>query len=164
MRYGAEELEHPETDFFVVGMKSNGRAPTFLLRTGYEQLRAVVLVLTGEWEAARRVELVPPETGVCSSNRDGADCLGAARHGKQPQTFNFAYAGQGIALGRHDAIGFNNYPADHANPPYLPGAIGFQTREIFVRLLADRPSIERRWPDVFIALGRGRHAAAQRRR
>ena len=65
--HGAEELKHPETDFFMVGMKSYGRAPTFLLRTGYEQVRSVVLALTGDWEGARRVELVLPETGVCSS-------------------------------------------------------------------------------------------------
>lgn len=65
--HGAEELKHPETDFFMVGMKSYGRAPTFLLRTGYEQVRSVVLALTGDWEAARQIELVLPETGVCSS-------------------------------------------------------------------------------------------------
>ena len=71
--HGAEELKHPETDFFMVGMKSYGRAPTFLMRTGYEQVRSVVLALTGDWEAARQIELVLPETGVCSSNRGGND-------------------------------------------------------------------------------------------
>ena len=50
----------------MVGMKSYGRAPTFLLRTGYEQVRSVVAALAGDWEAARRVELVLPETGVCN--------------------------------------------------------------------------------------------------
>jgi hypothetical protein len=76
--HGAEELKHPEPDFFVVGMKSYGRAPTFLLRTGYEQVRSVVLALTGDWEAARQIELVLPETGVCSSNRGEADDDGDA--------------------------------------------------------------------------------------
>jgi hypothetical protein len=71
--HGAEELKHPEANFFVVGMKSYGRAPTFLLRTGYEQVRSVVLALTGDWEAARQIELVLPETGVCSSNYGGAE-------------------------------------------------------------------------------------------
>jgi thioredoxin reductase len=71
--HGAEELKHPEQDFFMVGMKSYGRAPTFLLRTGYEQVRSVVLALTGDWEAARQIKLVLPETGVCSSNRGEAD-------------------------------------------------------------------------------------------
>jgi hypothetical protein len=64
--HGAQELQHPERDFFIVGMKSYGRAPTFLLRTGYEQVRSVVAALVGDWESARRVELTLPETGVCS--------------------------------------------------------------------------------------------------
>jgi hypothetical protein len=44
-----------------------------LLRTGYEQVRSVVLALTGDWEAARQIELVVPETGVCSTDRGEAD-------------------------------------------------------------------------------------------
>jgi hypothetical protein len=64
--HGAEELAHPEPDFYIVGMKSYGRAPTALMLTGYEQVRSVVAALTGDWEAARRVDLVLPETGVCS--------------------------------------------------------------------------------------------------
>ena len=64
--HGAEELSHPEKDFYVVGMKSYGRAPTFLLLTGYEQVRSVVCALTGDQEGAREVRLELPETGVCS--------------------------------------------------------------------------------------------------
>jgi thioredoxin reductase len=63
--HGARELAHPEKDFFIVGMKSYGRAPTFLLATGYEQVRSVVALLAGDVAAAERVELVLPETGVC---------------------------------------------------------------------------------------------------
>lgn len=63
--HGAEELQHPDANLFIVGMKSYGRAPTFLLLTGYEQVRSVVAAIAGDWEAARRVELVLPETGVC---------------------------------------------------------------------------------------------------
>ena len=66
--HGAKELAHPEKDFYIVGMKSYGRAPTFLLRTGYEQVRSVVAELAGDHEAASRVELVLPQTGVCSTN------------------------------------------------------------------------------------------------
>jgi hypothetical protein len=55
-------------------MKSYGRAPTFLMLTGYEQARSVVSAIAGDWEAARRVELVLPETGVCST--DGAEDVG----------------------------------------------------------------------------------------
>ena len=64
--HGVDELSHPERGFFIVGMKSYGRAPTFLLLTGYEQARSVTAALAGDWEAARRVELELPETGVCS--------------------------------------------------------------------------------------------------
>ena len=59
---------HPERDFYIVGMKSYGRAPTFLLLTGYEQVRSVVAALAGDWQGARKVELVLPETGVCNSD------------------------------------------------------------------------------------------------
>ena len=65
--HGVDELSHPESDFYIVGMKSYGRAPTFLMLTGYEQVRSVVAALVGDLEAARRVELRLPETGVCSS-------------------------------------------------------------------------------------------------
>jgi thioredoxin reductase len=64
--HGADELLHPEPNFYMIGMKSYGRAPTFLMLTGYEQARSVVAALAGDWEAARRVELTLPETGVCS--------------------------------------------------------------------------------------------------
>ena len=64
--HGFVELSHPEPGFFIVGMKSYGRAPTFLLRTGYEQVRSVVAALAGDLDAASRVELVLPETGACS--------------------------------------------------------------------------------------------------
>ena len=65
--HGVDELSHPDAGVYMVGMKSYGRAPTFLLRTGYEQVRSVVAALAGDWDAARRVELVLPETGVCSA-------------------------------------------------------------------------------------------------
>ncbi|CAN5583173.1 FAD-dependent oxidoreductase [soil metagenome] len=64
--HGVEELRHPETDFYIAGMKSDGRAPTFLMMTGYEQVRSIVAALRGDWESARKVELELPETGVCS--------------------------------------------------------------------------------------------------
>jgi hypothetical protein len=52
----------------MVGMKSYGRAPTFLMLTGYEQVRSVVAAIAGDWQAARSVELVLSETGVCSTD------------------------------------------------------------------------------------------------
>ena len=63
--HGAAELGHDEKDVYVVGMKSYGRAPTFLALTGYEQVRSVAAALAGDHEAAARVELTLPETGVC---------------------------------------------------------------------------------------------------
>ncbi|RKE17092.1 NAD(P)-binding domain-containing protein [Streptomyces sp. TLI_171] len=63
--HGANELAHPERDVYLVGMKSYGRAPTFLALTGYEQVRSVAAALAGDHEAAARVELTLPETGVC---------------------------------------------------------------------------------------------------
>ncbi|MCR3748964.1 FAD-dependent oxidoreductase [Lentzea californiensis] len=63
--HGENELRHPEPGVYLVGMKSYGRAPTFLSLTGYEQARSVVAAIAGDHEAAGRVELVLPETGVC---------------------------------------------------------------------------------------------------
>lgn len=65
--HGAAELAHPEADFFIAGMKSYGRAPTFLLATGHEQVRSIAAQLTGDVAAAARVELELPETGVCNA-------------------------------------------------------------------------------------------------
>ncbi|HEU5420228.1 MAG TPA: FAD-dependent oxidoreductase [Streptosporangiaceae bacterium] len=62
---GAADLAHPEPDLYLVGMKSYGRAPTFLAMTGYEQVRSVVAELAGDHEAAARIELKLPDTGVC---------------------------------------------------------------------------------------------------
>jgi thioredoxin reductase len=70
--HGVDELSHPEPGFYIVGMKSYGRAPTFLLLTGYEQVRSIVAALVGDWASARDVQLVLPETGVCSSDRGDA--------------------------------------------------------------------------------------------
>ncbi|MHA6299943.1 NAD(P)-binding domain-containing protein [Devosia sp. CAU 1758] len=64
--HGVDELTQPEPGFYIVGSKSYGRAPTFLMATGYEQVRSVVAELAGDFVAARQVQLVLPETGVCN--------------------------------------------------------------------------------------------------
>lgn len=82
---GAADLAQPEPDLYLVGMKSYGRAPTFLAMTGYEQVRSVVAELAGDHEAATRVELVLPDTGVCGGAglfddpdaANGGSCCGA---------------------------------------------------------------------------------------
>ncbi|MEH0971279.1 FAD-dependent oxidoreductase [Micromonospora sp. CPCC 205546] len=84
--HGVDELTHPEPGYYAVGMKSYGRAPTFLMATGYEQVRSVVAALAGDWRAARDVQLDLPETGVCNSNPDDSavsdGCCGPAPAGR----------------------------------------------------------------------------------
>jgi hypothetical protein len=65
--HGVDELAHPEPGYYAVGVKSYGRAPTFLLATGYEQVRSITAALAGDWTAARDIQLDLPETGVCST-------------------------------------------------------------------------------------------------
>jgi NADPH-dependent 2,4-dienoyl-CoA reductase/sulfur reductase-like enzyme len=74
--HGAQELAQPEPGFYFAGMKSYGRAPTFLLMTGYEQVRSIMAEIAGDHEAAERVELVLPETGVCNGPVDGSEGVG----------------------------------------------------------------------------------------
>lgn len=76
--HGVDELTQPEPGYFAIGVKSYGRAPTFLLATGYEQARSIVAALDGDWAAARDVQLDLPETGVCNSDPIlGTDTIGA---------------------------------------------------------------------------------------
>jgi len=70
--HGAKVLAHPEKDFYIAGMKSYGRAPTFLLATGYEQVRSIAATLAGDQAAADQVHLELPETGVCSTDFGGS--------------------------------------------------------------------------------------------
>jgi NADPH-dependent 2,4-dienoyl-CoA reductase/sulfur reductase-like enzyme len=87
--HGHRELSHPEQGVYLVGMKSYGRAPTFLAMTGYEQVRSVAAAIAGDLEAADRVELTLPETGVCGGaglfdtpdarEADGGCCAPAPR-------------------------------------------------------------------------------------
>ena len=91
--HGAAELAHPEPNLYIVGMKSYGRAPTFLAMTGYEQVRSIAAELAGDHEAARRVELTLPDTGVCNGaglfdspedENAGGGCCGPAPSTPQP--------------------------------------------------------------------------------
>jgi hypothetical protein len=66
--HGHRELQHPEPHFYAIGAKSYGRAPNFLMATGYEQARSVVAALAGDLVAADQVRLELPETGVCSTD------------------------------------------------------------------------------------------------
>lgn len=85
--HGHRELSHPDSGIYLVGMKSYGRAPTFLAMTGYEQVRSVTAAIASDIESADRVELTLPETGVCGSaglfddpaadRADGGGCCAA---------------------------------------------------------------------------------------
>ena len=82
--HGARELAQPEPGFYFAGMKSYGRAPTFLMITGYEQARSITADIAGDKAAAARVELVLPETGVCNrsplaTGSEAACCGGPAK-------------------------------------------------------------------------------------
>jgi hypothetical protein len=74
--HGHRALAHPEPGFYTIGVKSYGRAPTFLLLTGYEQARSVVAAVAGDMGAADDVHLVLPETGICQTDfaEDGGAC------------------------------------------------------------------------------------------
>lgn len=75
--HGVEELSHPEPGFAIAGSKSYGRAPTFLMATGYEQVRSLVAEFAGDHGSAREVRLTLPATGVCSTDgASGAGCCG----------------------------------------------------------------------------------------
>jgi thioredoxin reductase len=93
--HGVKELSHPEPNVYLAGMKSYGRAPTFLAMTGYEQVRSLAAALAGDREAAERVELVLPETGVCGgagvfddpAQDQSGGCCGAPA---EPQTLSLS--------------------------------------------------------------------------
>jgi len=84
--HGARELAQPESGFYFAGMKSYGRAPTFLMITGYEQVRSITADIAGDHEAAQRVELVLHETGVC--NRSAAPGVAECCGGPAPADAN----------------------------------------------------------------------------
>lgn len=99
--HGAEELKHPEADFYIAGSKSYGRAPTFLLLTGYEQVRSIAAAIAGDWESARRVELVLPQTGVCSTDPDdpilSSSCCGTPAVGSNIALVDIGVSASGSA-------------------------------------------------------------------
>ncbi|MEV0740545.1 NAD(P)-binding domain-containing protein [Streptomyces sp. NPDC050549] len=93
--HGVNELSHPEQGIYLVGMKSYGRAPTFLAMTGYEQVRSITAAIAGDQEAAERVELTLPETGVCG----GAGLFDEPANAEQPGACCVAPATLQIGIG-----------------------------------------------------------------
>lgn len=102
--HGAKELRHPEPGVYLVGMKSYGRAPTFLAMTGYEQVRSIAAELAGDHEAAARVELILPETGVCGGagvfdEPDTAEAEGGCCAAPAPQLISLSGAASSNSCG-----------------------------------------------------------------
>jgi len=87
--HGAQQLRQPDRGVYLAGMKSYGRAPSFLVMTGFEQVRSVVAEIAGDSEAAARVELTLPDSGVCggaglfdeADSGSAAGCCAPARSG-----------------------------------------------------------------------------------
>jgi hypothetical protein len=67
--HGIAELAHPEPGYVIVGMKSYGRAPTFLLATGYQQVGSVVAALAGDRAGAAYRDRGPTAAALCARNR-----------------------------------------------------------------------------------------------
>lgn len=109
--HGERALRHEETAFYIAGIKSYGRAPTFLLLTGYEQVRSIAASLAGDQAAADRVALRLPETGVCSSGlalQDADEILGslqAAASAGDGAASSASLAAQPTPLGVHAVEG-----------------------------------------------------------
>lgn len=132
--HGWRELAHEfEPGFFVVGMKSYGRAPTFLITTGNEQVRSIAAHLAGDAAAADEVQLVLPETGVCSSSNalsdeetasralDDAACCGSTADEAQAQGDGVAASVERLRLGF--ATGVPNGRAGDAASPTAPAPL-----------------------------------------
>jgi glycine/D-amino acid oxidase-like deaminating enzyme len=112
--HGEAELAHPEPGYYAVGMKSYGRAPTFLMATGYEQVRSVVAFLAGDVEAARDVQLELPETGVCDS--DPQDTSGGSACCGTPEPVAVELVGRGLATGISGGLLSRALPLIEAGP------------------------------------------------
>ena len=117
--HGWRELTHAEQDYFVAGIKSYGRAPTFLLLTGYEQVRSIAAHLAGDQAAAEDVRLVLPETGVCNATLEdvapgGLCCDGAAPNAEAPCCERPAAERATVCCGKPEAAPHQRQPARQA--------------------------------------------------
>ncbi|MEK1934048.1 MAG: flavoprotein, partial [Pararhizobium sp.] len=106
--HGVKELSHPEHGFTIVGSKSYGRAPTFLMVTGYEQVRSVVAGIAGDHKAASEVHLVLPETGVCnvsSASHDGSKASSGCCGGPAPASVDACCVADAVVKASGDPKG-----------------------------------------------------------
>lgn len=85
-----------------------------------------------------------------------ADSLARILAGKSPKPLGYSTYGQGIALGRKNAVGFLTFPNDRRTGPMLTGKTGLFIRSFFVALIVVFLEVERRFPGFFFWFGRGR--------
>jgi NADH dehydrogenase len=97
------------------------------------------------------------------SGAHAADCLSRVVRGQSPKPLSYAFYGQAIALGQHDAIAFSTYPDDKPKGPFLTAKAGHNLRGFFLNFFRVLPSLERRIPGFLFWTGKGRYAAAKRR-
>ncbi|REF30016.1 FAD-dependent oxidoreductase [Calidifontibacter indicus] len=98
--HGHDVLAQPDAGLYLAGMKSYGRAPSFLAMTGFEQARSIAAALAGDLESANTVQLSLPDTGVCGGaglfdgeEGGGGGCCAPAPAGPQP----ISLAGLGLS-------------------------------------------------------------------
>ncbi|WP_149262081.1 FAD-dependent oxidoreductase [Actinomadura sp. K4S16] len=127
--HGERDLAHPEPGFYLVGMKSYGRAPTFLMATGYEQVRSVVAALAGDRAAADAVELDLPETGVCSTTLVTEDQLPGAADGGCGSSCGTEPAQAAVPVASADTGGGSCCGGSQPQPVTIgaPAGLGFAT-------------------------------------
>ncbi|MGB3763502.1 MAG: FAD-dependent oxidoreductase [Ornithinimicrobium sp.] len=63
--HGYDVLQQGDPGLFLAGMKSYGRASSFLAMVGFEQVRSIAAAIDGDLASAAAVELTLPDTGVC---------------------------------------------------------------------------------------------------
>ncbi|MDJ1157616.1 FAD-dependent oxidoreductase [Chelatococcus sp. SYSU_G07232] len=124
--HGHRELAHPEPGFYTVGIKSYGRAPTFLMLTGYEQVRSVVAAIAGDLAAADDLRLVLPETGICASaiGPDGPTPPSGCCGGPAPATADACCAADAEAKAKGAAGCGCAAPADRTTPDRVSAPVG----------------------------------------
>jgi NADH dehydrogenase FAD-containing subunit len=90
-----------------------------------------------------------------------ADNLVRLLQGKSLKALGFSYYGQAIALGLHDAVGFNTFPNDMPIGPLFTGEFGLSLRRFFLWLLREIIVLEKQFPGALFWFGKGRGKKAE---